>query len=40
MLTLRKIENVPMGASNRPRVEVKIAGEFSYALTQNAVKCR
>lgn len=40
MLTLRKIENVPMGASNRPRVEVKIAGGFSYALTQNAVKCR
>ncbi|WFD49100.1 peptidylprolyl isomerase [Malassezia furfur] len=25
MLTLRKIENVPMGANNRPRLEVKIA---------------
>lgn len=33
MLTLRKIENVPMGANNRPRLEVKIAGTSSTCRT-------
>lgn len=28
MLTLRKIENVPTGQNNKPRMEVKITGEF------------
>ena len=28
MLTLRKIENVPTGANNRPKLAVKIMGEF------------
>lgn len=28
MLTLRKIENVPTGQNNKPRMEVKITGEW------------
>ena len=28
MLTLRKIENVPTGPNNRPKLAVKIVGEF------------
>ena len=28
MLTLRKIENVATGANNRPKLVVKITGEF------------
>lgn len=48
MLTLRKIENVPTGANNRPKLTVKIVGKslsffpvFEATLTcvQNAVKC-
>lgn len=29
MLTLRKIENVPTGPNNRPKLAVKIVGAFS-----------
>ena len=31
MLTLRKIENVPTGPNNRPKLAVKIVGEFQHA---------
>lgn len=30
MLTLRKIENVPTGQNNRPKLAVKIVGECMY----------
>ena len=30
MLTLRKIENVPTGPNNRPKLVVKITGEYYY----------
>lgn len=30
MLTLRKIENVPTGPNNRPKLVVKITGECYY----------
>jgi hypothetical protein len=46
MLTLRKIENVPTGQSNRPKLVVKIVGEYwcdhtIWQLTgvQSAEKC-
>jgi peptidyl-prolyl isomerase H (cyclophilin H) len=29
MLTLRKIENVPTGANNRPKLAVKVVGAFA-----------
>lgn len=50
MLTLRKIENVPTGPNNRPKLAVKIVGalegfvhEWAIAdvifCTQNAARC-
>jgi hypothetical protein len=32
MLTLRKIENVPTGPNNRPKLAVKITGMFVRGL--------
>jgi hypothetical protein len=32
MLTLRKIENVPTGPNNRPKLVVKITGTFVHGL--------
>lgn len=32
MLTLRKIENVPTGPNNRPKLAVKIVGERTLLL--------
>ena len=32
MLTLRKIENVPTGPNNRPKLAVKITGVFVHGL--------
>ena len=32
MLTLRKIENVPTGPNNRPKLVVKITGTFSVFM--------
>jgi hypothetical protein len=50
MLTLRKIENVPTGPNNRPKLAVKITGmimvciEEGYLFTdlklQNVVRCK
>jgi len=38
MLTLRKIENVPTGPNNRPKLVVKITGEtFFHFATMNIV---
>ncbi|RDB21816.1 Peptidyl-prolyl cis-trans isomerase H [Hypsizygus marmoreus] len=34
MLTLRKIENVPTGPNNRPKLVVKITGAFPFELGQ------
>lgn len=49
MLTLRKIENVPTGANNRPKLAVKIVGQWRsgkslechavLTLLQSVVKC-
>jgi hypothetical protein len=33
MLVLRKIENVPTGPNNRPKLAVKIVGEFGGFAT-------
>lgn len=30
MLILRKIENVPTGANNRPKLAVKVVGQFMF----------
>ena len=32
MLTLRKIENVPTGPNNRPKLAVKIVGKYFLSL--------
>ena len=34
MLTLRKIENVPTGPNNRPKLAVKIVGAFMMSVTR------
>ena len=48
MLTLRKIENVPTGPNNRPKLAVKIVGEMlneklvnylTKTFYQSAAKC-
>jgi peptidyl-prolyl isomerase H (cyclophilin H) len=50
MLTLRKLENVPTGPNNRPKLAVKITGMFVPELfmielnclfdVENVVKCK
>jgi len=49
MLTLRKIENVPTGPNNRPKLVVKVVGKQSFpqsrvhavlTMFQSAEKCR
>lgn len=43
MLVVRKIENVPMGASNRPKVPVVITGKLDTGGAthwQNVARCR
>lgn len=39
MLVVRKIENVPCGPNNRPRMDVRITGTRVYYSLQNAAKC-
>ena len=39
MLTLRKIENVPTGPNNRPKLAVKIVGMFGIITTTGVVAC-
>lgn len=37
MLTLRKIENVPTGPNNRPKLAVKIVGKPLHVSDQHSV---
>lgn len=40
MLTVRKIEQVPCGANNRPRMDVRIVGTCFVSYTQNVARCK
>lgn len=37
MLTLRKIENVPTGPNNRPKLAVKITGRIMVSASEEVV---
>ena len=40
MLTVRKVEQVPCGANNRPRMDVRIVGTWFVSYTQNVARCK